>query len=450
MNRLTSILMVGFAITAVSCMKETTMENPVEKTTENNSIGTITKAEALNYLDRLLQDLYGVTKSRAPEYDKDNVEVLTKEELATTKAGATPVTGTLTDTVLYIVNFKDNNGYAILSAMTSAANPVFCVTEAGQISPEDFMAADEYLQSISPIDEPVDNITNDPYFNDMGKIFVPAAILSKIYSGDLTIKLPDDDEEDGGNDQHTRLYDTVVVSKVGPFLETKWTQWSPFNDFLNNPDIPAGCVAIATAQILAYNEVAPKDNFDEHPYDWDLMKTVYNYKDINHKGSSEAQKLVSAFAKEVGKRENCRIRYRKNGSYGYADGAKRTFKNYGYKNVHKYINFNKRTKEQVINQIKRGLPVYIDAWDARFSGHAWVIDGLFVRNIYYASTGKLKEQQNMFHCNWGWNGTSDGYYIQGIFDTSERIDEDEIDTAPSDNYKPGNYVWHYRPITYSL
>ena len=68
MNRLTSILMVGFAITAVSCMKETTMENPVEKTTENNSIGTITKAEALNYLDRLLQDLYGVTKYRAPEY----------------------------------------------------------------------------------------------------------------------------------------------------------------------------------------------------------------------------------------------------------------------------------------------------------------------------------------------------------------------------------------------
>ena len=442
--------MVGFAITAVSCMKETTMENPVEKTTENNSIGTITKAEALNYLDRLLQDLYGVTKSGAPEYDKDNVEVLTKEELAITKAGATPVTGGLTDTVLYIVNFKDNNGYAVLSAMTSAANPVFCVTEAGQISPEDFMAADEYLQSISPIDEPVDYITDDPYFNDMGKIFVPAAILSKIYSGDLTIKLPDDEEEDGGNEQHTRLYDTVVVSKVGPFLETKWMQRSPFNDFLNNPDIPAGCVAIATAQILAYNEIAPKDSFDGHPYDWDLMKTVYNYRDINYKGSPEAQKLVSAFSKEVGKRENCRIRYRKKGSYGYDDGAKRPFKNYGYKNVHKYINFNKRTKEQVINQINRGLPVYIGAWDARFNGHSWVIDGLFVRNIYYASTGKLKEQQKMFHCNWGWNGTSDGYYIQGIFDTSERIDEDEIDTAPSDNYNPGNYVWHYRPITYSL
>ena len=66
------------------------------------------------------------------------------------------------------------------------------------------------------------------------------------------------------------------------------------------------------------------------------------------------------------------------------------------------------------------------------------------------ATGKLKEQQNMFHCNWGWKGKSDGYFIQGIFDTSERIAEDENDTAPSDNFQPGNYVWHYRPITYSL
>ena len=448
MKKYLLILMSFVLIMAASCTKETMAENPDRK-----SVGTeaSNKTKALDYLDRLLEDLYGETKSGIPEYNPDNVEALTAGQICPTKSNTVPRIDNSDDTLLYIVNFNNNNGYAVLSAMTSAKNPVFCVTESGCITAEDFRMADEYLQSLSSLDEIEYSIgSKDPYINDLGGTFVPAIILSRVYMGDLPINFSDDDEEAGDDNEPARLYDTVVVSKIGPFLETKWTQWWPFNKFLHNADIPAGCVAIATAQILAYNEVAPKDSFNGHPYDWDLMKTVYNYRDIDSAGRHEAQELVSAFLKEVGKQENCRIRYRKNGSYGYADGAKRTFKNYGYKDVKKYINFSKKTKNQVINQIKNGLPVYIDAWDARFNGHAWVIDGLFVRNIYYSSTGKLKEQQNMFHCNWGWKGKSDGYFIQGIFDTSERIAEDENDTAPSDNFQPGNYVWHYRPITYSL
>ena len=335
-------------------------------------------------------------------------------------------------------------------AMTSAKNPVFCVTESGCITAEDFRKADEYLQSLSSLDEIEHDIgSRDPYINDIGETFVPAIILSRVYLGDLPINFSDDDEEAGDdNDEPTRLYDTVVVSKVGPFLETKWTQWSPFNNFLNNKDIPAGCVAIATAQILAHNEVATKDSFDGHPYDWDLMKTVYNYRNIGGAGEPEAQELVSAFSKEVGKRENCRIRYKEGSSSGYADGAKRTFKNYGYKDVRKYLGFGKKKQEKVIAQLTYGLPVYIDGLDKSWSGHAWVIDGFFVRNIYYASTGKLKEQERMFHCNWGWHGASDGYYSQGVFNTEDRIDEDETDTATSEYSH--NYTWCYRPITYSL
>ena len=235
-------------------------------------------------------------------------------------------------------------------AMTSAKNPVFCVTESGCITAEDFRKADEYLQSLSSLDEIEHDMgSRDPYINDIGETFVPAIILSRVYLGDLPINFSDDDEEAGDdNDEPTRLYDTVVVSKVGPFLETKWTQWSPFNNFLNNKDIPAGCVAIATAQILAHNEVATKDSFDGHPYDWDLMKTVYNYRNIGGAGEPEAQELVSAFSKEVGKRENCRIRYKEGSSSGYADGAKRTFKNYGYKDVRKYLGFGKKKQEKVI------------------------------------------------------------------------------------------------------
>ena len=178
------------------------------------------------------------------------MEALTAGQICPTKSNTVPHIDNSNDTLLYIVNFNNNNGYAVLSAMTSAKNPVFCVTESGCITTEDFRKADEYLQSLSSLDEIEYDIgSKDPYINDLGETFVPAIILSRVYLGDLPINFSDDDEEADDDDEPTRLYDTVVVSKVGPFLETKWTQWSPFNNFLNNKDIPAGCVAIATAQI---------------------------------------------------------------------------------------------------------------------------------------------------------------------------------------------------------
>ena len=108
-------------------------------------------------------------------------------------------------------------------------------------------------------------------------------------------------------------------------------------------------------------------------------------------------------------------------------------------NKTKALDYLDRLLEDLYGETKSGIPEYNpDNVEALTAGQIC------------PTKSKLKEQQNMFHCNWGWNGTSDGYFIQGIFDTSERIAEDENDTAPSDNFQPGNYVWHYRPITYSL
>lgn len=39
----------------------------------------------------------------------------------------------------------------------------------------------------------------------------------------------------------------------------------------------------------------------------------------------------------------------------------------------------------------------------------------------------------MFHCNWGWSGTMDGYYASNCFN-------------PDDS----NFTWHFRLITYSV
>ena len=108
-------------------------------------------------------------------------------------------------------------------AMTSAKNPVFCVTESGCITAENFRKADEYLQSLSSLDEIEHDIgSRDPYINDIGETFVPAIILSRVYLGDLPINFSDDDEEAGDdNDEPTRLYDTVAQGDA-PASLPKW------------------------------------------------------------------------------------------------------------------------------------------------------------------------------------------------------------------------------------
>ena len=71
MKKYLLIFMSFVLIMAVSCTKETMTENPGKT---NATTETSNNTKALDYLDRLLEDLYGETKSGIPEYNPDNVE----------------------------------------------------------------------------------------------------------------------------------------------------------------------------------------------------------------------------------------------------------------------------------------------------------------------------------------------------------------------------------------
>lgn len=71
-------------------------------------------------------------------------------------------------------------------------------------------------------------------------------------------------------------------------------------------------------------------------------------------------------------------------------------------------------KNDVASAVALGRLCYIGAF-ARYyhvglvfrkyvDGHAWLIDGL--RGEYV-------------HCNFGWNGVCDGFYLSGVFDTTK-------------------------------
>ena len=151
-------------------------------------------------------------------------------------------------------------------------------------------------------------------------------------------------------------YSTVIsfewkyTDLVEPLLENDWWhQRSPFNDRCLE-GCPAGCVVIATAHIMAYNQIPAQPAFGGMKCDWELMKTEPN---VDENGNiiktPETEKQfpqLAAMCYELGRSNNCNVDYSSNGSSALATGAKRTLQNYGFRNVTKRTGFGSKTKTE--------------------------------------------------------------------------------------------------------
>lgn len=178
------------------------------------------------------------------------------------------------DNLMYLVNFNDDQGYAILSADTRIETPVLAFAEKGSISANDFnriydmrSQGEEQEREPDPEPEPTPTPNHDKSFiiNIEGEDF-------DLYCSDC-----DDYYVGGSSDinvqqqyllnmvdsyarksvivntesQYHRVDSSAIVEKK-VLLTTKWHQDSPYNDFSpikGGTRSPAGCVAIALGQI---------------------------------------------------------------------------------------------------------------------------------------------------------------------------------------------------------
>lgn len=98
-------------------------------------------------------------------------------------------------------------------------------------------------------------------------------------------------------------------------------------------------------------------------------------------------------------------------------------------------------ESNIIDAIKSGYPVFASGYSGkkRFlgirvgykGGHAWVYDGLIVAT-------KDNKTYNLVHCNWGWGGYKNGYYLSKAFGTNAGAtiyDSSDIQAGSSSNYK---------------
>lgn len=217
--------------------------------------------------------------------------------------------------------------------------------------------------------------------------------------------------------------DQTSIGNVYPLLgNTKWNQSAPYNNmcptFNNNGTTQrtvTGCVATAMAQVMYYHrwpETGTGSNtytfnlnsdeqqpltlsadFSQSRYDWSNMLPSYAGNETTTQNNAVA-KLMSdcGVAMDMG--------------YGASSGAvtrlamNRMPKHFRYDKSIKFIMRDAYTLDKwlsIINgELSSNRPV-IHTGASNQGGHAFVVDGCN-SNGYY-------------HVNWGWNGTSNGYFV---------------------------------------
>ncbi len=239
------------------------------------------------------------------------------------------------------------------------------------------------------------------------------------------------------------------------YLATKWCQnKAPYNS--NLPDSlngVAGCVTIAIAQIVYHNRYPLF--IDNANFNWHRI-SAFEYRNRNNTTliDDTLNKIaVADFIKQIAIEVNAGPQNGQTGS-NFVD-AYNFFANHYLNAIPMMYN-----EDSIKSMIIQHKPVYIrgENYSTGADGHAWVIDGYrkYEDYAHNLNTGEIYKADTLyreyFHCNMGWGGLCDGYYLSKTFDaTKTLLSKYRVDSIGDFRHKfDGNYSFdnNFRIISY--
>lgn len=208
---------------------------------------------------------------------------------------------------------------------------------------------------------------------------------------------------------------------VDSLLFTLWDQTEPFRSLCPEKDgrlLPNGCVSTAFAQVMRYHKwpvhptgvtpayttdswkiEVPANDLTERTYNWDDMPLDYSGGYTEEQGQAVAQLCY-----DVSTATKMNFNFDTSGGSGtdVTNGAYAMRKYFGY-SKDLYVDYPEHYTEaewaaKLKNEINLGRPIpYGGKITGGTGGHCFVVDG-------YNAEG-------LFHVNWGWGGSSNGYFL---------------------------------------
>jgi len=267
-----------------------------------------------------------------------------------------------------------------------------------------------------------------------------------------------------GQQQRCATAPAATRHDIEPLIKTWWGQDAPYNNKLNEmmkegviasgytgssyPSFPIGCVATALAQLMKrynYPEHGEGEIHDTGTHSWQNTNFTY-HEDVDYANTTYqwSQMLNGYTASSTDEQRDavatlmfhtavaCHMNYNYLGSSAsYRQGILALIHNFRYdKSVLNRLRsaYSDEVWESMIyNELSAGRPLLYSG-TAEIEGHAFICDG------YRAS-------DNTYHFNFGWKGSSDGYYVLSGTDVSlagyYRDQEAFFDVKPDEG---GDYI----------
>ena len=472
------IVLATFSLFWISCQNENELDSM--KTREitfspeeirllseiANNTPKVSEEEAMNRALGAVNSLFTFTKSGKARTIK-NSNALTTPKVVSTKSLEEE---SASDTVAYIFNFEGDEGFAIVAADERVPEQIIACMESGNFD----LGADnpglaiflerveDYIvQSIEKAEAYRDSLAQEIFLKLVAENPELADTTTKIAKPNDT-PLPSSSDSDPLAGTYTevlnsRTFEWTTVSSVAPLTVVEWNQTDPYNRFTRvkgrNGDAPyTGCVAVATAQIMAYWKYP--SSIDGYAMNWTEMcrytsdifrnhmfnnQWVGSVTDLNAPTTAvdNIARLMERIGAHVG------MKYESDGSDADSDNAIKWLKQIGFSGGEKSnYNFNLiksslnakrivygRGYSSILKKKFLGLTLYTEK-----RGHAWNYDGYICQSqrtdrtivvidrktnkVLTSTSSTIYNYQDMVHVNWGWGGDYNGYYMSEVFNTN--------------------------------
>ncbi len=387
--------------------------------------------------------------------------------------------------LMHVANFDGNGGYALLAADDRIKDKVIAIVDSGNVTASDVAAVNELLVHKEEYTDANYPTTGDAFIKV--KEYPDETFLNP---NTYVIKQGMEDESllgnfsDGEDRIVTRSWGTkpsrrglFMVERCADIVEMElengklaiettvarspwkvekkvdnllsryreWYQGEPYNDlfprrrrflfFGQQHKAPVGCFPLAIAKILTFFRCPQYFNFNGFVIDWNTLDEVTTIGAHN-----QAKHLFKGVA------ELCDAYYFYAGTFTVPAKGASVLTKLGFHDVQRSdYNF-----DMVVNMLDRNCPVIIYGMPGFkvWKSHAWIIDGYKEltqteesQTFYYGklhSTSKDVHISQMVHCDFGWGGMSNGFYVTGVF-------------APFDSItgeRKEQYNRHLRIVTY--
>lgn len=327
------------------------------------------------------------------------------------------------ENLFYIVNFEEENGYAILGA-DNRLESVYAIVDEGSLTPE------ELQQAVTISDGEAE--ANGELTFPLKMVVQAAATGIGGPIGGIGVRDPFDPNKPAPTlirvEKAPIVYDYHLPRQIPITLH----QGYPCNAMCpvkNGTHCLAGCTAIAIAQLLIANYYCHGSvvgSIQGVPIDWSKIdKVIANPKLISRKTEEDPSQVseeaweVAKLVREIGSLMH--LDYGTKSSSGLNSRIQGVLEYVLYRGVHDWeYQFSK--VRQMLWERERATIVCGSNTVGTKKKHAFNLDGWLERNwtetSYYSDGGVYVKDtgDRLIHCNFGWSGKANGYYHYGAFD----------------------------------